>query len=55
VKNCAKNLSFNYKSAALNQLSYAGIYYINQSNKVRVIDGLLIAQAGENESQKKRY
>jgi hypothetical protein len=39
----------------LYQLSYAGIYHVNESNKVRVIDGLSIAQADKNESQEKRY
>jgi hypothetical protein len=38
-----------------NQLSYAGIYHVNESNKVRVIDRLSIAQADKNESQEKRY
>jgi len=30
-------------------------YQINESNKVRVSDGLAIAQGGKNGSPKKRY
>jgi hypothetical protein len=53
-ENVRNSLGLNYKSAALNQLSYAGAFtYINHPT-VRMIDGLSIAQGGVNRRKNTR-